>query len=56
MFRENIGFKLNSKVKASLERARDPYKIITVSEKNIILTVQIDIEYYTRYHINSADI
>jgi len=30
--------------------AKDPHMIITVSEKNIILTVQIDIEYYKRYH------
>jgi AraC-like DNA-binding protein len=29
--------------------AKDPHKIITVSEKNIILTVQIDIDYYKRY-------
>ncbi len=92
MFRENIGYKLNAKVKASLEcilhypvhmhtdsieiicvldgvvsisdsalnhklstgdiyvfNAKDPHKIITVSEKNIILTVQIDIGHYKRY-------
>ena len=92
MFRENIGFRLNSRVKASLEsiahypvhmhtsaieiicvldgvvsisdsalnhklspgdvyifNAKDPHKIITVSEKNIILTVQIDIDYYKRH-------
>lgn len=93
MFQENIGFKLNSGVRASLENimyypfhmhtraieiicvldgvisisdsalshklsagdvyifnVRDPHKIITVSEKNIILTVQIDIGYYKRYY------
>lgn len=92
MFRENIGYKLNSRVKASLDcithypvhmhtstieiicvldgtigisesamnhklsngdvyifNAKDPHKITTVSEKNIILTVQIDIDYYKRY-------
>jgi len=92
MFRENIGYKLNSRVKASLEcivhypshmhmnaieiicvldgvvsisdsalnhklsagdvyifNAKDPHKMVTVSEKNIILTVQIDIDYYKRY-------
>jgi xylan 1,4-beta-xylosidase len=92
MFRENIGYKLNSRVRASLEcithypfhmhtsaieiicvldgavgisdsalnhklsagdvyifNARDPHKLATVSEKNIILTVQIDIDYYKRY-------
>ncbi len=92
MFRETIGYKLNSRVKASLDcilyypahmhtnsieiicvldgmvsisdsalnhklsagdvyifNAKDPHKIVTVSEKNIILTVQIDIEYYKRY-------
>lgn len=92
MFREIIGFKLNSKVRASLDNiiyypihmhagvieiicvldgvvsisdsalnhkltsgdvyifnAKDPHKITTVSEKNIILTVQIDIEYYKKY-------
>lgn len=92
MFRENIGYKFNSRVRASLGsilhypihmhsntieiicvldgivsisdsalnhklsvgdiyifNAKDPHKIITVSEKNIILTVQIDIEYYKRY-------
>lgn len=92
MFRETIGYKLRSRVKASLEcityypvhmhsstieiicvldgtvsisesamshklsagdvyifNAKDPHKIITVSEKNIILTVQIDIDYYKRY-------
>jgi xylan 1,4-beta-xylosidase len=92
MFKENIGFKLNSRVRAALENigyypahmhtgsieiicvldgvvsisdsalnhklsagdvyifnAKDPHKIVTVSEKNIILTVQIDIDYYKRY-------
>lgn len=92
MFREQIGYKLNSRVKASLDcilhypahmhansieiicvldgtvsifdsalnhklsagdvyifNAKDPHKIITVSENNIILTVQIDIDYYKRY-------
>jgi len=92
MFRENIGYKLNSRVRASLEcimhypfhmhtgaieiicvldgtvsisdsalnhklsvgdvyifNARDPHKLATVSEKNIILTVQIDIDYYKKY-------
>ncbi|MDD3168179.1 MAG: AraC family transcriptional regulator [Eubacteriales bacterium] len=29
--------------------AKDPHKIVTVSEKNIILTVQIDMEYYKKY-------
>lgn len=92
MFRESVGYKLSSKVKASLEcilyypvhmhtdsieiicvldgtvsisdsalnhklsagdiyifNAKDPHKIISVSEKNIILSVQIDIGYYKRY-------
>jgi AraC-like DNA-binding protein len=92
MFKENIGFKLDSRVRATLENigyypahmhagsieiicvldgvvsisdsalnhklsagdvyifnAKDPHKIVTVSEKNIILTVQIDIDYYKRY-------
>ena len=92
MFRENIGYKFNSRVKASLGsilhypvhmhtntieiicvldgivsisdsalnhklsagdvyifNAKDPHKIVTVSENNIILTVHIDIEYYKRY-------
>lgn len=92
MFRENIGYKSNSRVKASLGsilhypvhmhtstieiicvldgivsisdsalnhklssgdvyifNAKDPHKIITVSENNIILTVHIDIAYYKRY-------
>lgn len=92
MFLEHIGYKLNSKVKVSLENithypihlhtsaieiicvldgsisisdsalnhklsagdvyifnAKDPHRIITISENNIILTVQIDIEYYKRY-------
>lgn len=93
MFRENIGYKLNSRVRASLDNirnypvhmhagsieiicvldgivkisdsamnhklsagdvyifnAKDPHKIITVSENNIILTVQIDMDYYKRYY------
>lgn len=93
MFRENIGYKLSSRVKSSLDcivyypahmhtntieiicvldgavsisesamnhklsagdvyifNAKDPHKIVTVSEKNIILTVQIDMEYYRKYH------
>ena len=92
MFKENIGFKQNSRVRAVLENigyypahmhpgsieiicvldgvisisdsalnhklsagdvyifnAKDPHKIVTVSENNIILTVQIDIDYYKRY-------
>lgn len=92
MFKESIGFKLNSRVKAVLDNigyypahmhagsieiicvldgvvsisdsalnhklsagdvyifnAKDPHKIVTVSENNIILTVQIDIDYYKRY-------
>lgn len=93
MFRENIGFKRNSRVRASMEdisyypihmhdsaieiicvldgvvnisdsalnhklsagdvyifNAKDPHKLITVSENNIILTVHIDINYYKRYY------
>ena len=92
MFRENVGFKFNSRVRASLENiayypvhmhtgvveiicvldgvisisdsalshkltngdvyifnAKDPHKMMSVSEKNIILTVQIDLEYYKKY-------
>ena len=92
MFQEQIGYKLNARVRASLDgilyypvhmhtntieiicvldgivsisdsalnhklssgdvyifNARDPHKIVTVSEKNVILTVQIDIEYYKKY-------
>lgn len=92
MFRESIGYKLDSRVKVSLDNiayypthmhmgaieiicvldgvvnisdsalshklsagdvyifnAKDPHRINTVSENNIILTVQIDIEYYKRY-------
>lgn len=43
---------LNHKLSAGdiyIFNAKDPHKIITVSENNIILTVQIDIEYYKRY-------
>lgn len=29
--------------------AKDPHKITAINEKNIILTVQIDLEYYKRY-------
>lgn len=93
MFRENIGFKLNARVRATMENivyypshmhtgaieiicvldgavsisdsalnhklsagdvyifnAKDPHKIVSVSENNIILTVQIDIDYYKRYY------
>jgi len=92
MFLENIGYKLNSKVRVSLDHiishpvhmhteaieilcvldgvisisdsalshklasgdvyifnAKDPHRIMTISEKNIILTVQIDITYYKKY-------
>jgi xylan 1,4-beta-xylosidase len=92
MFRESIGFRSSSRVRASLEsivsypvhmhtgeieiiwvldgsvsisdsalnhrltpgdvyifNAKDPHKIMTTSEKNIILTVQIDINYYKRH-------
>ena len=98
MFRENIGFKVNSKIKVSLDNityypvhmhvdaieiicvldgtvsisdsalshkltsgdvyifnAKDPHKIISVSEKNIILTVQIDITYYKK-HFKKLDV
>jgi AraC-like DNA-binding protein len=43
---------LNHKLSAGdiyIFNAKDPHKIISVSEKNIILTVQIDIGYYKRY-------
>lgn len=92
MFQESIGFKLTSRVRASIEsivhypfhmhasaieiicvldgvvsisdsalnhklsagdvyifNARDPHKITSISENNIILTVQIDIDYYKKY-------
>lgn len=92
MFRESIGFRSKSRVRASLENiayypvhmhtelieiicvldgvisisdsalnhkltpgdvyifnARDPHKIMSISENNIILTVQIDMAYYKKY-------
>jgi len=44
---------LNHKLSAGdvyIFNAKDPHKIITVSENNIILTVQIDIDYYKKYY------
>jgi AraC-type DNA-binding domain-containing proteins len=43
---------LNHKLSAGdvyIFNARDPHKITSISENNIILTVQIDIDYYKKY-------
>lgn len=95
MFNENIGFKLDSKVRANLEsiiqyplhmhskvieiicvvdgiieisdsalthklsygdvyvfNAKDPHKITAISEKNIVLTLQVDLDYYKCFFKN----